>query len=282
MKFAIMPNLTRKKAADITKHLCEELKKIGAEYYFDDALKTQLPYIEGAVYKSGEEYISSSDIVIAVGGDGSVIRAAKAASKYGKKILGVNAGKLAYLCELDEHELCMLKNLIDGNYSVLKRIMLDVVMIRDGKTEYSAECLNDIVFGRGHRIKLIDLSVSVNGKKISDYIADGVIFATPTGSTAYSLSAGGPIIDPGTEVISLTPVCPHSLMCRPFIFDARTEFEVVCGKREDAGEVYFSCDGAVSVMLPEDGKVIIKKADTEVNFISLKSDNFIDVLNKKL
>lgn len=282
MKFAVMPNLTRKKAADITAGLCKKLKELGVQYCFDEEMKEQLSFIEDAEFCPVDEFIGTSDIVIAVGGDGSVIRAAKAAARYSKKVIGVNAGKLAYLCELDEHELDMLNELVNGNYTVKKRTMLHVEAFAGDECIYSDNCLNDMVFGRGKDIKLIDISISANGKKISDYIADGVIFATPTGSTAYSLSAGGPIIDPGTDVISLTPVCPHSLMCRPFIFDGSTEFEVERGIREDTGDIYFSCDGSSTVLLPENGKVKIKRADTEVSFVSLKSDNFIDVLNKKL
>lgn len=282
MKFAVLPNFTRRKAAEVTAALASQLTSLGAGLLFDEELRGILPEVEGAEFCRAEELIAACDTVVAVGGDGSVIKAAKTASPFGKNVIGVNAGKLAYLCELDADELPLFAEIIKGNYSVRKRMMLHVELLSEGRTLYKDECLNDIVFSRGNEIKLTDICVSANGKQISDYIADGVIFNTPTGSTAYSLSAGGPVIDPGSDVISLVPVCPHSLTCRPFIFGGDTQFEVVRGKREDTADIYFSCDGSPSQILPENAKMFIERSHTEVSFISLKSDNFIDVLNKKL
>ena len=282
MRVSVIPNLTRERAADVTAAVCAELKKNGISYQFDRELREKLSAVPDAVFTDSTRLYSDCDFVIAVGGDGSVIRAAKEAAAHNKKIIGVNAGNLAYLCELDLNELSALSSLVTGDYTVRKRLMLKAEFYENGALAFTDTCVNDIAFARGHGIKLVDIKVTVNGKPMSDYLADGIIFSTPTGSTAYSMSAGGPIIEPTVDVISLTPVCPHSLSCRPYIFDAGTEFEVRSGRRDDGADVYFSCDGGDTVLLPPGGKVVIRRAETDALFVSVKPDNFIDVLNKKL
>ena len=282
MIVSVIPNLTRERAAEITSAVCGTLRGLGVSFQLDKALAVSLPLIEGAAFVPSEELYKTCDFVIAIGGDGSVIRAAKAAASYGKKLIGVNAGRLAYLCELDPTELDRLSALVSGDYTVKKRLMLRAEFYENGALRRSDTCINDVTFARGREIRLVDISVRANGKPIADYVADGVIFATPTGSTAYSMSAGGPIIEPTVDVISLTPVCPHSLICRPYIFAADTVFEVTARERDNGEQVYFSCDGGDSQLLPTGGYVKITRAATDALFVSVKPDNFIDVLNKKL
>lgn len=283
MKIAVMPNLTRSKALSVTYNLCKELEKLGMEYCFDNEIKDELNELPDKVFENKAEFIKNSDMVISVGGDGSMLRAAKLAAEANKNILGINAGRLAYLCGLDAHELSLLSFLKDGNYTVQNRMMLSATVFCDGKSVYHAQCLNDAVFSRGANPKIIDLSVKTGGRDIADYLADGAIFATPTGSTAYSMSAGGAIVEPTLEAILLTPVCPHSIAVRPYIFSGDTEFEVsVKNASEGESEVYFACDGAESLKIDENCTVKIKKSDMKASFVAIKTDNFIDVLNKKL
>lgn len=280
MKLYIMPNLTREKAPEVTEKLCAALSGYGISFVLPLQDKEKLGHIPKADFVPHEKAISVCDGIIAVGGDGSVIRAAKAAARAGLFVTGVNAGNLAYLCELDVDELSLLEKLKNNTCEIKERSMLHVELIENGVTVSEHECLNDIVFGRGNELKLILLGVKVNGKKMKDFLADGVIFTTPTGSTAYSLSAGGPVIDPGTDVISITPVCPHSLSGRPFIFGSSTEFEVESVKKSD--RIIFSCDGEPAEPLSENSKVKISLSPVKARFASFKSDNFIDILNKKL
>ena len=282
MTVSVIPNLTREKAADVTVVVCEALRGLGVCYQFDRALQSALPPVPGAAFVPQDALYRDCDFVLVIGGDGSVIRAAKAAAPYGKKLLGVNAGRLAYLCELDPTELDRLSALVTGEYTVRRRLMLKAEFYEDGALRYEDTCINDIAFARGREIRLVDIRVKANGKVIADYIADGVIFATPTGSTAYSMSAGGPIIEPTADVISLTPVCPHSLICRPYIFAADTVFEVTARERDTGEQVCFSCDGAESLPLPPGGYVKITRAATDALFVAVKPDNFIDVLNQKM
>lgn len=282
MKIALMPNLTREKAREVTAKCCEQLKKLGIEYYFSSLQRDLLREYPDAFFRDEACFIDECDYVIAIGGDGSVLKAAKEAAVKGKKILGINAGRLAYLCSLDADELDLLSALKDGNFVVQNRMMLNAELYCNGELIHSEICVNDIVFARGSEIGLVDLSVRANGKSIADYLTDGIILATPTGSTAYSLSAGGPILEPTLEAMVLTPVCPHSLAVRPYVFSADTLFEVSCRNREGSVSVGFSCDGAKTVPLCETCVVKVKKSDITAQFISIKSDNFIDVLNKKL
>lgn len=282
MKIAIIPNLTRVKAKSVTENICKELSRLDIKYCFSEHLKNELDNISGALFEKSSELIKNSDMVISVGGDGSMLRAAKLAAEENKNILGVNAGNLAYLCGLDSNELSLLKELKNGSYTVQNRMMLDVECIRNGITEFSDTCINDVVFARGKSFGLIDLSVKANGKPIADYSADGAIFATPTGSTAYSMSAGGPIVEPTLDAILLTPICPHSLIFRPFIFSPSTEFEITPKNVKDDNEIYFSCDGRDEIKIKKSSVIKVKKSQIKASFISIKSDNFIDVLNQKL
>lgn len=297
LKIAIIPNLTRSKAAQVTAFICAELQKLGIDFVFGEETKRTLSQLHGErayikdifdgisdiCFEADGEFIRNSDMVISVGGDGSMLRAAKLAAKENKNILGINAGRLAYLCGLNDNELNLLSCLKDKNYTVQSRMMLTAEVFFKDECVYTAECLNDAVFSRGANPKIIDLSVKTGGRHIVDYLADGAIFATPTGSTAYSMSAGGAVVEPTLEAVLLTPVCPHSIAVRPYIFSGDSEFEIsVKNTLDSENEVYFSCDGETPLKIDGDYIVKIKKSEMKASFVSIKTDNFIDVLNKKL
>ena len=211
-----------------------------------------------------------------------MLRAAKAAAEAKKPVIGINAGRLAYLCELDGGETELLKKIPAGKYYTEKRMMLRADIYENDRLITSFRGLNDIVFSRGEKLKLINLSVATNGKKSMDYIADGLIFATPTGSTGYSLSAGGPILEPTLEAVAVTPVSPHSALCRPFIFTSDTLFEVTAKQHDNLNSVYCCCDGETPVKIEENMKIIISRAKCSAEFICIKQDGFIDRFNNKM
>lgn len=281
MKVGIIPNLTRKKAFDTTKNICSVLSDAGIPFAFDISLRDVFADIENAVFEPENRLMEFCDTVISVGGDGSVLRAAKKAAVYEKQLIGVNAGSLAYLCDINGDELELLRGLKTGGYSIKERMLLNAEKYKNGVKISSDICVNDIAFARGGQIGLTQLSIKANGKPIADYAADGVIIATPTGSTAYSMSAGGSVAEPTLDAILLTPVCPHSLFFRPCIFGADTEFEI-SPQKGSSRSVYYSCDGSDAVRLEKNSVIKVKKADIKVKFLSIKSDNFIDVLNKKI
>jgi NAD+ kinase len=180
---------------------------------------------------------------------------------------------------LERHEIGLLGNLLSGNYCVDKRMMLKTELVRGEEVLSSAFCINDTVVSRAGRTKPVELTVENRGRHLINYIADGLIIATPTGSTAYSLSAGGPVVDPVLESILLTPICAHSLFARSFILNTDSEFSV---KAAPGSDVSFTCDGEEPVPIPEGCHINVGKAEVSAEFIRIKSDTFMDILNSKL
>ena len=281
MKFALLPNLTRKNAKEVTLKVCNFFKENNVEYCFEESLRGE--FADSERYLPENELLDFADIIIAIGGDGSIIHAAKKACKYSKAVLGINAGNLAFMAGVENNEIELLKELINGNYKTDKRMLLDVkIYDRSEKLLFAEDCcVNDIVIARGQMIKMIRLNVSCDGDRINEYYADGIIISTPTGTTAYSLSAGGPVVDPKIKSIVLTPICTHSLFSRSIIFDSDSQ---LCVKipDEEKEEICISCDGDESIIIPSGSKIVIEKSKTYADFIRIKNDSFIDVLNSKL
>lgn len=280
MKVALLPNLTKKNAAQITRDVCKELEKLNIEFAF--LKEEQSAFSDYSVpFLPIFELMEYCDVVLAIGGDGSVLRAAQYAVPHQKPVLGINAGRLGFMAELEVHELPLLKCLLNGEYQIEHRMLLDVTLEKDGSVIYFARCINDVSCVHGLQSKLIGFAIDSDGRQVMHYQADGVILSTPTGSTAYSLAAGGPVVDPSIECIILTPICTHSLFARSIIFKEKSVMSV----RADSGDlddVYLSCDGEPSVKVPPGAKIIIKKSDVTADFMRLKTDTFLDVLNDKL
>lgn len=275
MKIALLPNLTRKNALKVSLEVCKKLDELNA-YYMVKIEDRKLFEKTKAEFLSQDKMISECDVIITVGGDGTIIHAAKA----GKPILGINAGRIAFMAGLESTELDMLKNLIDGNYENDRRMMLKAdVCDSDGNVIKTCFCVNDVVVARGIQIKMEDISVEHNGRLINNYTADGVIISTPTGSTAYSLSAGGPVVDPQIESILLTPICTHSLFSRALIFKPDSVFRLYS---PTSAELSLSCDGEDTVTVPGDHYVLVTKAEIYGDFIRIKNETFLEILNSKL
>lgn len=275
MKIALLPNLTRKNALQVSLDVCQELEKHNMSYcikrdYIDKFKGTKAEFI------TVDEMIRTCDIVIAVGGDGTIIHAAK----FGKPTLGINAGRIAFMAGLEPSELNMLSNLKTGKYELDRRMMLKAEIISPDSEVLSVHyCVNDAVIARGFQIKMDDFVVEHNGKFLNKYTADGIIFSTPTGSTAYNLSAGGPVVEPQIESILLTPICTHSLFSRALIFKPDSQF-VLRGKGDV--EIGLSCDGEDAIPIERGCSVRISKADMFGEFIRIKNETFLEILNSKL
>lgn len=275
MKIALLPNLTRKNALQVALDVCAELEKHGMNYcikrdYTEEFKNTKAEFI------TVDEMIDSCDIVIAVGGDGTIIHAAK----FGKPTLGINAGRIAFMAGLEPGELDMLSNLKSGKYELDRRMMLRAEILSPENEVIGVHyCVNDAVIARGFQIKMDDFVVEHNGKFLNKYTADGIIFSTPTGSTAYNLSAGGPVVDPQIESILLTPICTHSLFSRALIFKPDSEF-VLRGKGDI--EIGLSCDGEDAIPIEKNCSVRITKAEMFGKFIRIKNETFLEILNSKL
>lgn len=279
MKIGIVPNFTREKTLDVFNNTISYLEKYNIDYYFDRisfehaSLNIDESKIIDNVYKN-------TDLVLVIGGDGSFIHAAKDAAVHKKSVLCINAGNLAFLAGLEGNELNLLENLISGDFVSDKRMMLEVILKDNSGEKLLGYCLNDVVIARYGEIKLIDLDVYCNDRKINSYRGDGVVVSTPTGSTAYAWSAGGPVIDPDLRCITLTPICTHSPLNRTFVFNENSVLTVKSSKLSQ--KICISTDGDKSLELNDNSEIIIKKSDYYAEFIRIKSDEFFDILNKKL
>ena len=281
MTVTVFPNLTREHAHGVTLGIFDSLKRAGIGYnLFED--------MRPVFGKSCGEYITpadlaqKSDLLIAVGGDGTVIRASRMAYFADIPVLGVNAGNLAYLSNLDGDETELLSRLGTDSCSVTERSVLEVQAFdKDGAPGVRDICVNDVVFARGAEISLISLDAFCGDRRVNRYVADGLIVATPTGSTAYNLAAGGPIVDPGVDAMLLTPICPHSLTERSILFDRGSEIRIVNSSADKPGG-RLSCDGGVSTEFGAGCAAVIKCASKKLKFLSVTDETFIDVLNKKM
>ncbi len=280
MRIHIHTNLTRKHAYEVTSQVYRQLCALGAEITMSYEIKEHFCDFN-VTFLDEDTAVSLCDVVVAIGGDGTIISASQSAAIYDKPILGINAGRLGFLAGLEKQELHLLKNLFDGNYTTDKRMMLKVIHHSENGAENEFYCLNDCIIARGTSLKLCEIEASYNKGKINNFVSDGIIVATPTGSTAYSLSAGGPVVDTAIESLILTPVCPHSLFTRSMIFQADSVIRLKVTNNDTSLPV-FSCDGKTGVSLSENDYLEIKKADRSTKLIKIKSDSFADIFSQKL
>lgn len=221
------------------------------------------------------------DCVLVLGGDGSVIKAAAEATLHTTPILGINLGRVGYLTALEHDALSELSRLCTGDYYTEERMMLDVEIHRGGTCVHKMRpALNDAVISNGAVSHMVELDVFCDGEFFRGYYADGIIIATPTGTTAYSMSAGGPIVAPTLDSICLTPVCSHSLTARPMLFAPSSTLSVknVC-ERED--NTYLTVDGAEHFKLTQGDTVIVCRSKTVTRLIRFTEEGFVSQLNKK-
>lgn len=220
-------------------------------------------------------------LMVVLGGDGTLIRAAQVAAPRQIPMLGVNTGHLGFLTEIEGSELFVhLEQFLAGNVIIEERMMLTASIERDGQTKFAGTALNDAVISKGPRARMVHLEVSVGQTPVARYPADGVIIATPTGSTAYSLSAGGPIIGPTVDVLVVTPICPHTMTTRPMVFSGSEQVTVKVV--ENPGEVGLSTDGSDPIPLNAGDLVKISRAPYMVKLVRRHSYRFYEVLRQKL
>lgn len=224
---------------------------------------------------------TEADIVIVLGGDGTILETARRASPHGKPVLGINLGRLGYMAELEMNELGFLHNLFIGEYTIDRRAMLRVELFSDGELKSFCYALNEAVISNGSVSRIIDLELSENGSTVMNYRADGLIVATPTGSTAYSMSAGGSIVDPTVPCMCVTPICPHSFAARPLIFSDQSTLEVknVCVREK---MLYLTVDGKMNFEFYRNQTVRITKATMATELIRFKKASFYKKLCKKM
>ena len=224
--------------------------------------------------------LPNAEMVICFGGDGTILHMAKAATRKGIPILGVNIGTMGFMAELESTELDKLADLVKGKYTLDSRMMLDVTVQRDRDIIFHDICLNDVVVTKGAVARIVHLEVKCDGVRAIESGGDGIIVSTPTGSTAYSYSAGGPIVEPEAKNIIITPICAHELGSRSIVAsDTRVvTVEMVQNARRNA---YLSVDGGRAVRLNMGDVATIKKSHLETKLVRLKDRSFYDVVSAK-
>jgi len=222
------------------------------------------------------------DLLLVIGGDGTLLSVARMPGAENVPILAVNVGGLGFLTEIKAEEVAdVLSKVLAGDYTLDRRMMLEATLVRHGKgTETSLHALNDIVVNKGALARMVDLETSVNDSYINTFKADGLIICTPTGSTGYSLSAGGPIIHPSLNLISLTPICPHTLTNRPLIIPDDAVVKVAL--RSASEDVFLTVDGQVGMKITAGDAVLVKKSPKTIALVKTPFRNYYEVLKQKL
>ena len=224
--------------------------------------------------------ILNTDLVICFGGDGTILHMAKAATRQGVPILGVNIGTMGFMAELESSELSQLSRLATGDYAIDSRMMLDVTVRRDRDIIYHDICLNDVVVTKGAVARIVYLAVSCDGAQAMECGGDGIIVATPTGSTAYNLSAGGPIVEPEARSILITPICAHDMVSRPLVASDERVITLEL-RRNMRRNAFLSVDGGKAVRLNMGDVTTVRKSELQTKLLRLKDRSFYDVLNLK-
>ena len=228
------------------------------------------------------EAVTDAEIVVVLGGDGTILRAARAASPRGTPILGVHLGQYGFITEIHPPDVMpALERVIGGDYQISERMMLQASLIRDGKTIESTVALNDAVVSKGPLARMLSLRTMVDERLITTYAADGIIVSSPTGSTAYSLSAGGPVVHPDVRVMIITPICPHTLNARSLVIPDFESVQIV-GECEIEDEMMLTVDGQIGVQLKCGDKVDVRRAEFPARIIYWDRMSFYDKLQSRL
>lgn len=279
VRIALIPNLTRNGVLKVTESVIEFLHNDSAVLLMSAELQSAFKQTFLHFFSDTEQLVQNCDMIITIGGDGTIIHASKPAACFKKPILGINMGHFGFVAGLEPNELELLHRLVIGDYAIEKRMMLYITLKQNGiEKDYYA--LNDAVISRGTLARLIDIDVSMNNGPICRYHADGLIIATPTGSSAYSLSAGGPVIEPTMSCLLMTPICSHALFARPVLFNAQSQIMVTAGC-DDNSEPYLTIDGEETLVLKPDDIVTVTSAERVTELIILKEKTFYKVLNDK-
>ncbi len=281
-KVILTPNPYRDKNFYTVRSAYQILKDAGMEVKlclpFEVDKSCELP--KDLYFHRLDRELPTADIIICFGGDGTILHMAKLATRHGIPILGVNIGTMGFMAELESSELDQLPRLVSGDYTIDSRMMLDVTVHRQRDIIFHELSLNDVVITKGSVARIVHLSVAFDGVQAMECGGDGIIVATPTGSTAYSLSAGGPIVEPEAHSIIVTPICAHDIGSRCMVASS-TRTVTVELTRNARRNAYLSVDGGKSLRLSMGDVTTVRKSDKETKLIRLKNRSFYDVVNTK-
>lgn len=283
MKIILSPNPYRDRGLKTAQAADRILKEAGVETCFCLPFEPD-PHFElpkNLIYADIDSEIADADLLICFGGDGTLLHAAKLAYSYGVPIMGVNMGSVGFMAELEHSELKHLARLAKGDYKIEQRMMLDVSLFHERREIYSEHALNDAAITKGAVARVVEMSVSADGELISSLSGDGVLVSTPTGSTAYSLSAGGPVVEPTAENLIITPICAHVLQSKSYVLSKDRTVEIRLG-RQARKTAYLSVDGGRAIRLSGGDVIRIRRAERGISLARLTERSFYQTLRAKL
>lgn len=277
--FCIITNQEKDKERKVTKTIQTYLQQNGKECYIPNCTE-----VWGGNQEGSYQIQDNTDCIIVLGGDGTLLQTAREISHKNIPLLGVNLGTLGYLAEVEIANIEeALQQLIKGDYQIEHRMMLNGQIKRGGSLLQQTNALNDIVITRGGSLQIINYNIYVNGQFLNGYSADGIIVSTPTGSTGYNLSAGGPIVEPNANLMVITPICPHTLNTRSIVLGEHDTVLVEVAEnahKEQHIEVNF--DGSCMVKLQVKDTIQIVKSMQETSIVKLNQVSFLEVLRRKM
>lgn len=275
MKIGFITNEDKDKNFEYTKHLIKFSLEESSTPLVLKAFENMIDN-ENVLFLNEDELFEQANFIVILGGDGTILRWAKKISKFNKNILGINIGNLGYLTDVEKCEGTLaIKKVLKNDYNVEKRMMLSAVI---NDKEYLA--LNEVNINNGNVSRMIKIGIDVNNLFVDAFSADGLIVSTPTGSTAYNLSAGGPILKPDTELIAITYVCPHALFSRPYVISSNDTIRAYITNKDSIA--YLSLDGDNCIPINYGDNIYIKKSSFYTNIIKTNNLSFYDVLRRKM
>ena len=282
-KISVIPNTTKNISGEDAKKLFSLLLSAGSVALPEES-RSFLPYLEGtdAVFLPEDKLFDGADVIFVLGGDGSVIDAARRTAKYGIPMIGVNFGTVGYLSEIEIGDVESVERVIFGCCPIENRVMLDIeIENRHSGEVRTITALNEALLTNGPITRLMDIELMCDGVTVDVCRANGLVIATPTGSTGYSMSAGGPVLDPRLDCLCITPVCSHLLRNRPFILNGSSELEL-SNIRCEGNTIYLSADGRDVLEIDSSTFLRVRRSETVTRLIRAKEDGFLGVLNRKM
>lgn len=268
----------RPEARELAKKICSWCVERGLSVYIEKDLNI---IASQANLADPLSLIVSVEAVVVLGGDGTLLSVARIPASEKVLIIPVNLGGLGFLTEIRVEEVfTLLEQILSGRYTIDSRMLLEVVLFRNGTPHETHRILNDVVINKGAMARIIDLETTVNGRYLNTFKSDGLIICTPTGSTAYSLSAGGPIIYPSLRCISITPICPHTLTNRPIILPDDSVVQIRLKSEQE--DVFLTMDGQIGIRLQKEDYIEVKKSGSSMSLVKSPFCDYFEVLKEKL
>lgn len=271
----IISNLNRSAVVPATEKLLDLLAKYQIQAYMD-SFAEEFVHGKSVIFSEDASEMALVDLVFVVGGDGTILRAAKRALLYDKPILGINAGRLGFLSDIETDDLPAIEKLIKTGCPIEKRMALNISV-----GDKSVYAVNDVYVTKTEPGKISELFVECDEREVCRYRADGIVLATPVGSTAYSMSAGGPVLDTKLNAIIMTPVCPHSLISCSIVFSHDKTITIGSSFNGDEKELNVVVDGEICFAMQKNEKVTVKSSDKAIRFVNVSGRGFYEVLNQK-